>query len=167
MAVAQSPSPDLLASDVAWDLEPLLEGRGTDGVDALLDDAARAASELTRYRGRVAALEADELAELMHEVAFVQERIERVGSYAGLRFAVDTTDAERGRCCSTSRSAPPRSATSCSSSSSSGPRRPTTMSRACSRTSVSTSAATTCARSGGTARTSCPSRRSGSCRRRP
>ncbi len=96
MAVAQSPSPDLLASDVAWDLEPLLEGRGTDGVDALLDDAAGAASELTRYRGRVAALEADELAELMHEVAFVQERIERVGSYAGLRFAVDTTDAERG-----------------------------------------------------------------------
>ena len=30
---------DLTAADVAWDLEPLVDGRGAEGVDALLDDA--------------------------------------------------------------------------------------------------------------------------------
>ena len=30
---------DLRAADVAWDLEPLVDGRGEAGVDALLDEA--------------------------------------------------------------------------------------------------------------------------------
>ena len=33
------PESDLTAADVAWDLEPLVDGRGVAGVDALLDDA--------------------------------------------------------------------------------------------------------------------------------
>jgi oligoendopeptidase F len=83
---------DLNAADVAWDLEPLVDGRGEQGVDALLDDAEQRAQALSKYRGRIAELDAGELAELMREIAAIGERAGRAGSYAGLRFAVDTAD---------------------------------------------------------------------------
>ena len=89
-------SADLLASDVAWNLEPLVDDRGPAGVDALLDEARSRTDQLTAYRGKVADLDAAGLAAVMHELAEVQERIERAGSYAALRFSVDTTEPERG-----------------------------------------------------------------------
>jgi oligoendopeptidase F len=89
-------STDLLASDVAWDLEPLVEGHGPAGVDELLDEASGLAEQLTVHRGHFAELDAGGLAEVMRTLADVNERIERAGSYAGLRFSVDTTDPERG-----------------------------------------------------------------------
>src|SRR5947209_10503938 len=92
----ETPQSDLLASDVAWDLEPLVDGRGPAGVDELLDEAAALADRLTAHRGHLAALDAGGFAEVMHALADVNERIERAGSYAGLRFSVDTTDPERG-----------------------------------------------------------------------
>ena len=46
---------DRTAADVAWDLEPLVDGAGAAGVDALLDDAeGRGARRSATYRGRVA-----------------------------------------------------------------------------------------------------------------
>src|SRR5262249_30762005 len=87
---------DRTASDVAWDLEPLVDGRGEAGVDALLDDAARRADALARDRGRVAGLDASGTAVLLHKLADITEMIGRAGSYAGLRFAVDTADPSRG-----------------------------------------------------------------------
>src|SRR5436309_14472844 len=36
MSITEQLSPDRTASNVAWDLEPLVNGRGTEGVDALL-----------------------------------------------------------------------------------------------------------------------------------
>jgi oligoendopeptidase F len=89
-------NPDLAATDVAWDLDPLVDGKGTAGVDALLDDAERGASEIVRHRGRVAGLDADGLEALMRELAAVQELVGRAGSYAGLLFSVDTADPQRG-----------------------------------------------------------------------
>ena len=83
---------DLNATEVAWDLDPLVDGRGAEGVDALLDDAEARANALASYRGRVGELDAGELADLMHEIAVIAERAGRAGSYAGLRFAVDTAD---------------------------------------------------------------------------
>src|SRR5262245_58584940 len=47
-------------------------------------------------RGSVAALDAGELAALMHDLASLAELVGRAGSYAQLRFAVDTTDPARG-----------------------------------------------------------------------
>jgi len=88
--------PDLTAADVAWDIEPLVDGKGEAGVDALLDDAARRTDTLGSYRGRIADLDAPALAELMHDIATITELIGRAGSYAGLRFAVDTADPTRG-----------------------------------------------------------------------
>jgi oligoendopeptidase F len=83
---------DRTAADVAWDLEPLVDGNGAAGVDALLDTAETRTSDLAKYRGRLAELDAGELAALMHEVAGISELMGRAGSYAGLRFAVDTQD---------------------------------------------------------------------------
>src|SRR3984893_13258088 len=93
---AELTSPDLLAPDVAWDLEPLVEGRGPAGVDELLDEAARRAGDLVGHRGHVGDLDAAGLADVMHALADVNEAIERAGSYASLRVSVDTTDPERG-----------------------------------------------------------------------
>ncbi len=87
---------DRTAADVAWDLEPLVDGRGAPGVDALLDDAESRAGALAGFRGRIAALDATELAELMEQLAVIGDLVGRAGSYAGLRYSVDTADPELG-----------------------------------------------------------------------
>ncbi len=99
MTTTASPStsdPDLTAADVAWDLEPLLAvpegGEGAAGVESLLDESERRADALGTYRGRLGELDVAELAALMRELAAISDLIGRAGSYAGLRFAVDTTD---------------------------------------------------------------------------
>ncbi len=84
---------DLTAADVAWDLETLIEG--TD-VDSLLDRSDELTDQLEGYRGRVAGLDADELAAAMRTMADLQEVQGRVGYYAMLRFSENTADPERG-----------------------------------------------------------------------
>ncbi len=87
---------DLTASEIAWDLEPLVSGRGADGVDSMLDQADALATVAEGYRGRVAELNATELSEIMHVLAHMAELVGSAASYAGLRFAVEQTDPERG-----------------------------------------------------------------------
>src|SRR5690606_7645129 len=53
---------DRTAADVAWELDPLLDGRD---VDALLDEAGALADEIEAARGTVAGLDAAGLAALM------------------------------------------------------------------------------------------------------
>lgn len=96
-ASAALTDPDLTAVDVAWDIEPLVDGKGADGVEALLDEAAsRVDAVADSARGRIADLDATALAQLMREVGHISELIGRAGSYAGLWFSTDTTDAPRG-----------------------------------------------------------------------
>jgi oligoendopeptidase F len=87
---------DLTAADVAWDLEPLVSERGAAGVDEHLAAADACAERIERVRGTVGTLDAAGLAAVMRDVAELQEHLGRAGNYAGLRFAVDTTDPERG-----------------------------------------------------------------------
>src|SRR4051794_4845732 len=87
---------DLAAADVAWDLEPLVEERGAAGVDEHLAAAEACATRIEESRGTIGSLDAAGLAAVMQHVAELQEHLGRAGSYAGLRFTVDTTDAERG-----------------------------------------------------------------------
>jgi len=87
---------DRTAADVAWDLEPLVDGRGPEGVDALFDDAEARAHALASYRGRIGELEVDELAALMREVATINDLAGRAGSYAGLKFSENTADPAAG-----------------------------------------------------------------------
>ncbi|HEV8129096.1 MAG TPA: oligoendopeptidase, partial [Candidatus Eisenbacteria bacterium] len=78
------------ASDVVWDLEPLVDRQGDPGLDRLLDEAARRAKTLAVHRGRIASMDAAALASLMHEVETISDLLGRAGSYAELRFAADT-----------------------------------------------------------------------------
>jgi oligoendopeptidase F len=84
---------DAAVADVAWDLEPLARGQGEAGVRALLEEAsARAEAFAAAHAGRVAELDADRLRAAMGELATLHELVGRAGSYASLRFAVDTAD---------------------------------------------------------------------------
>jgi oligoendopeptidase F len=77
-----------------WDLEPLL---GDSDTQALLDWAAeRAEAFAGRYRGKLAELDAPGLAQAMRELEAILDRAGRAGTYAQLRFSLDTEDPERG-----------------------------------------------------------------------
>ncbi len=94
--MATTTDTDLTAADVAWDLEPLVDGEGEAGVDELLDDADGVAASVAERRGTVAELDAPGLASVMRELASIAELVGRAASYASLRFAADTTDPGRG-----------------------------------------------------------------------
>ncbi len=84
---------DLTAADVAWDLDTLIEGTG---VDELMDRSDTLTEQLGTFRGRVAELDANELAAAMQTMAELQEAQGRVGYFAMLRFSENTADPERG-----------------------------------------------------------------------
>ena len=84
-------------ADVAWDLEPLVDGDGPEGVDHLLDEADRRAAAFAEgHAGRVAELDGPALAAATEELAELVELVGRAGSYAALRFAADTEDPANG-----------------------------------------------------------------------
>ncbi|MHB8657763.1 MAG: M3 family oligoendopeptidase [Solirubrobacteraceae bacterium] len=86
---------ELLASE--WDLGPLVDGDGADGVERQLDEALRRAEAFAaEHAGGVASLDGEGLRAAMHELAAISELAGRAGSYASLRFATDTADPTRG-----------------------------------------------------------------------
>ena len=92
-----SPTLDPDAAEVAWDLEPLVDGEGEPGVERLLDLAtARAHAFAERHEGRIAELDGEALVAAMHDLAEIQELAGRAGSYAMLWFSTDTQDPPRG-----------------------------------------------------------------------
>ncbi|MDX6722449.1 MAG: oligoendopeptidase, partial [Solirubrobacteraceae bacterium] len=83
--------------EVAWDLDPLVDGEGPDGADRLLAEAdERAAAFAEAYAGHVAELDSDGLTGAMAELEVIVDLIGRAGSYAMLRFAVDTAGPANG-----------------------------------------------------------------------
>ena len=83
--------------EVAWDLEPLVDGEGPEGVDRLLAEAdERAARFAETYAGRVGELDGAGLSAAMAELEAIVDRLGRAGSYAMLRFAVDTAEPAHG-----------------------------------------------------------------------
>jgi oligoendopeptidase F len=95
-ATNQEPADDEVAG-VAWDLDPLVDGRGEEGVRALLAQAVeRADAFAAAYAGRLAELDPDGLRRAMEELADLHQLVGRAGSYASLRFAVDTADEQIG-----------------------------------------------------------------------
>jgi oligoendopeptidase F len=94
-ASAESSDPELQAS--AWDLEPLVEGEGQEGVQRRLDDALeRAKAFATRYAGRLGELDGAGLKEAMSELAVIHELVARAGYFAALRFSTDTAEPANG-----------------------------------------------------------------------
>jgi len=92
--LADPASVDLLAADVAWDLDPLLDGAPS--ADDLLARAKELTARLERFRGRIGELEADDLVTMMGELAEVNELVSRAGHYGMLRFTENTADPARG-----------------------------------------------------------------------
>lgn len=81
----------------AWNLEPLVNGQGQDGARAQLTEAlARSQAFATRYSGKLGELDGAGLEQAMRELGEIQELVGRAGTYAGLRFSVDTADPAAG-----------------------------------------------------------------------
>src|SRR3954470_15158078 len=80
-----------------WDLDPLVDGRGEEAMDAQLAEGVSAAGNFSeRYAGKVAELDAEGLAAAMRELERVYDLVSRAGSYAHLRFAGDTAEPRNG-----------------------------------------------------------------------
>ncbi|HET8895084.1 MAG TPA: M3 family oligoendopeptidase [Gaiellaceae bacterium] len=81
------------AEDVRWDLSDICES--ADAARAGWDElVTRAADFASRYRGRVAELDAPEMRRLYDESDALEEELSRLTTYFRLRLALDTTDAE-------------------------------------------------------------------------
>jgi oligoendopeptidase F len=94
-ALSQTSDPELEAT--AWDLEPLVDGEGREGVERRLQDALeRAGAFAERYAGKLGELDGAGLAEAMHELGEILELVSRAGHYAMLRFATDTAEPANG-----------------------------------------------------------------------
>ena len=94
-APSEPTDPELAAT--AWDLEPLVEGEGQEGVQRRLAEALeRAGAFAERHAGRLDALDAAGLRDAMQELGAIQELVGRAGYYAALRFATDTADPANG-----------------------------------------------------------------------
>jgi oligoendopeptidase F len=94
-ASTEASDPEL--EQTAWDLDPLVDGRGAAGARAQLSEARERARALAeRHAGKVGELDRDGLLAAMRELEGIQELIGRAGTYAGLRFSCDTADPENG-----------------------------------------------------------------------
>jgi oligoendopeptidase F len=83
--------------EVAWDLDPLVDGEGEAGADRMLAEAdERAAAFAERYAGRVKDLDGPGLVAAMDDLEVISELVARAGNYAHLRFSVDTLDPANG-----------------------------------------------------------------------
>jgi oligoendopeptidase F len=86
--------------DVAWNLDPLLDGGADDpdaAVTAMLADAqGRAETFAQTYQGKLAEIDGAGLVAAMRELEAIQETLGRAGSYAMLNFAGNTADPPRG-----------------------------------------------------------------------
>ncbi len=94
---AAEPIEDPELGQTAWDLEPLVDGEGEDGVKRRMADAlARAKAFAASYAGKLAQLDNAGLRKAMGELAEIYELVGRGGYYAALRFSTDTADPANG-----------------------------------------------------------------------
>jgi oligoendopeptidase F len=94
-AASESADPELQAS--AWNLDPLVAGKGPEGARTQLTQALERAEKFAAsYAGKLGELDGGDLEQAMHELAEIQELVGRAGTYAGLCFSVDTADPAAG-----------------------------------------------------------------------
>jgi oligoendopeptidase F len=94
---AATDSTDAELQATAWDLEPLVDGEGPEGVERRLAEALERSQELAaRYAGKLGELDSERLREAMQQLATVHDLVGRAGTYAALRFSTDTADPANG-----------------------------------------------------------------------
>jgi len=97
MTATETNDPATGAEDVAWDIETLVDGKGTEGALALLDRADEMAAALTAAaKGKLADASAAEIAAWLETQADLLEAAHRAANYASLRFATDVADPANG-----------------------------------------------------------------------
>lgn len=94
--MASTDNAAITASDIAWDLDPLVDGFGQEGVNRLLSRAEELTTDLEQWRGRIGELDTAELAIAMTTLGEIHDVLGRAGSWVSLRFSVDTSDPARG-----------------------------------------------------------------------
>lgn len=82
--------------ELSWDIETLVDGRGAEGVEALLDEARAKAEALTAHKGKVESFDAAQLADFVAELGVIRELLEKAGTYAQLSFSTDAQDPDVG-----------------------------------------------------------------------
>jgi len=94
-AATETSDPEL--QEAAWDLEPLVEGEGAEGVERRLKEALERAQAFSeRYAAKLEDLDSAGLAEAMRELGVIHELLGRAGYYAALRFSTDTAEPANG-----------------------------------------------------------------------
>jgi oligoendopeptidase F len=94
-AHAQPSDPELDAT--AWDLAPLVDGEGQEGVERRLSEALELAKAFaTSHAGRLGELDSSGLREAMSQLAEIHELVARAGYFAALRFSTDTAEPANG-----------------------------------------------------------------------
>jgi oligoendopeptidase F len=97
MCPTTSDQSDPELQQTAWNLEPLVDGQGQDGARAQLAEAlTRSQAFAERHAGKLGELDSSGLEQAMRELGEIQELVGRAGTYAGLRFSVDTADPAAG-----------------------------------------------------------------------
>jgi len=97
MASAPSQTTDPALEQTVWDLEPLVEGEGPDGVEQRLGAALeRAKVFAASYSGELGGLDVEGLRTAMGELAVIADLVGRAGTYAALMFSADTADPANG-----------------------------------------------------------------------
>jgi oligoendopeptidase F len=85
------------AGKAAWDLSPLLDGEGPEGVQSRLQEGLeRAKSFAGKHAGKLGELDGSGLVAAMQELAAIHDLVGRAGAYAALRFSTDTAEPEHG-----------------------------------------------------------------------
>jgi oligoendopeptidase F len=94
-APSQPRDPEL--ESAAWDLEPLVDSEGSEGVKRRMAEALeRAQTFAASHADRLAELDSEGLRAAMSELAQIYELVGRGGYYAALRFSTDTADPANG-----------------------------------------------------------------------
>jgi oligoendopeptidase F len=97
MATSASETTDPELQATAWDLEPLVDGEGPEGVERRLAEALRSSQQFAeRYAGELGELDGEGLREAMEQLAQIHDLVGRAGTYAALRFSTDTADPANG-----------------------------------------------------------------------
>jgi oligoendopeptidase F len=97
MPDATGTTPEYAATEVEWDLEPLVDGAGPQGVrDLLAQGQTDADAFAAEYEGKIAELSPDEIAVAVRKLADLSDVIGRAGNYAMLLFSANTEEPANG-----------------------------------------------------------------------
>jgi len=77
-----------------WDLSFIYKGFNDPKIDEDLQTADQLADGLTKYRGKLSTMSADELVELIQKYEGIREYLARTGAFGSLLFSQETTKEE-------------------------------------------------------------------------